>query len=78
MGLVVTDSSMQTTAPQARNREAGPLKQAEGQGGRNLNSDEYSHVRRVWGNMSAGQTGQTGSGLSGVVKNGTLIDDMLA
>lgn len=59
MGQVVTESSMQTTAPQARNQEAGPLKQAEGQGGRNQNSDGYSHVRRVWGNMSAGQPGQT-------------------
>ena len=34
IGLLVTDSSMQTTSPQGRNQEAGPLTQAEEEGGR--------------------------------------------
>lgn len=60
ISLLVTDSSMQTTSPQGRNQEAGPLTQAEEEGGGSAQQcklwpyEEYSG-----GAVSAGQTGQT-------------------
>lgn len=60
ISLLVTDSSMQTTSPQGRNQEAGPLTQAEGEGVGVQNSVNSGHMRRVGGLggvMSAGLTG---------------------
>lgn len=59
ISLLVTDSSMQTTSPQGRNQEAGPLTQAEGEGGGNAEQWKLWPYEKGWGGsgMSAGQTG---------------------
>lgn len=51
---------MQTTSPQGRNQEAGPLTQAEGEGGGSAEQCKLWPYEAFfgWGGMSAGQTGQ--------------------
>lgn len=53
---LVTDSSMQTTSPQGRSQEAGPLTQAEEKGG---GSEQQCKPWPYKKDLSAGQIGQT-------------------
>lgn len=57
---LVTDSSMQTTSPQGRNQEAGPLTQAEEKEVEVHSSVDYGPYEKDLGrrSMSAGQVGQ--------------------
>lgn len=82
ISLLVTDSSMQTTSPQGKNQEVGPLTQPEEEGGGGAEECKvWPYEQDLWvrggGGMSAGQTGQTDQHSStGLGKNVIIIDTM--